>query len=749
MKKFLNIFVVFIFMFLCCGAIMFPTVFSRTDADIQVFEINSYQKLQEAYENNYNNANAVLKLTANLDLTGEESFEMPDSVVFLGTFDGNGYQVTINKVNKTENGLYYGLFPRANGATIKNLKVVGDVEFEFDHENTEYIYAGVLVGEAENVKFENCELGLVNVGGHTGSIASFSAYSNVDFGVFAGKLVGNNSLDDVNVLNCASYYNINAVISKNVPLNVGGVVGVLEKGSILNTLSFGNTEISSTLTGPLGLVNYQNVGGVAGYAIGTNTRIKNTCYGGDINSDSENNVGLNTNVGAIIGCASSTSTPTSYNINFDYWTEDLLSVGAGLVLDSAKVAKVELINKAFLTETENFDNASPAWNFDVIWTMRDSNLRLQHFLTFQYSFANILDVTQVLQSAEFVDTNGNVLSAKYGEEINIKLTLKEQYKNFYSLTSVILNSNNIEMDLTGTKQEDGGYIIPIIVNDSTDGTYSFVMNADIFNCIVTVFDATQGGVKSTDATSSVSEMNLAFSYNSNVKRVTAVGSGIYAFDYWKCYYKNGDEWEEIDFDDYKYVSQIKILFGTAPFNKEFKLEAYFTSDKAVDLKFPSFNDLKVKSLKVSGQEYDGEPIKVSPNAIVNFEIITKKGYKLNYNKFLEDMKLYYGENTVTMISDPIENEETFETAYKFNLYMRNRTDTDSTEMELTFSIDKENSSNGGLAWWVYLLISVAVIGVIAGVVVIIIKKRGGGRKGGSSKAGKTTEKKTSYDDYYI
>ncbi len=782
MKKYLSFIFIFVFMLFCCGTVFIADNFSRAQADSTIVRISNQNEFKAAFEgSHYAEKNVQFILTDDIEFMDDFNINIDCSAIFEGTFDGQGhklsggYRLTFNNYANT---YYLGLFPQAKNATIKNLKLTGrDRTYTLQPAGINEIYIGGLVGYGENVKFENCELGEITTRMQGDEVIketltiSAETYSNINFGAFAGKLKNDLNSEEYSIYNCVNYYDFIAYPKSNSTLRAGGLVGVLEQCKILNSISYGNINLVSSMeTAPENEIATQYIGGIAGYVIGTQSKIQNTCFAGDITATEAQLEGnpqtISPKIGAIIGGVSA-SAPSTGNINFDYWLNDnLSSVGEGLTITSDKVDCVETINQTFLIDKTKFNPASASWDFEKIWIMnKDSNIHLQHFQSFEYSLADILDrATQVLdRSQSYFIVDGQPVAdqvgyirdgvlVKYGQTIGIKLVVKENYQKFYSLIDVVLNLNtSVPVDLGSAKQEDGSYLIEIEANNSTAGSYSFVMDADLFNCIITVSEAAkeggQGGVKMYGATSTVQEMTLVFSIQSQSQRIVGVGSGIYTFSHWELYYQGNSGWEKVN--DYEEEnSALNIIFGSGLFDREFMLMAYFTDEDAVFVKFPTFNNAKIESIKISGEDYTGDSIAVSPTGTVAFEIVSKNGYALNYTKFIYDMELHYGENSVVMVGDPIKNEEDGNTTYKFNLYMKNVQNLEADEMELNFSIEDEKSSDSGLPVWGYVAIIGGGVLLIAGITILIIKKRGGGKRGGP-RAVKTTQKKSSYDDYYI
>jgi hypothetical protein len=147
------------------------------------------------------------KLVNNLDFSGYSWVYVNTS--FKGIFDGQGY--TISNLTLTGLSNIGGIFPRANGATIKNL-VVDNVHVS----TTGTFRAGILVGRIENTQsyIENIV------------IKNSSVYSSDTNGV--GGLVGNIS-KSTDIFNVAI---IDSNVENNV-VNVGGLVGRIDGGALV------------------------------------------------------------------------------------------------------------------------------------------------------------------------------------------------------------------------------------------------------------------------------------------------------------------------------------------------------------------------------------------------------------------------------------------------------------------------------------------------------------------------------------
>ncbi|MFR9629039.1 MAG: fimbrillin family protein [Rikenellaceae bacterium] len=175
---------------------------------------------------------------------------------YSGTFDGNGYDIE-NLDIEVSNDKHQGLFGLTNGATLKNISLVG-ITVEGS------IYVGGLAGEISGTTINNCSVsgsssveGDNNVGGLVGSsdsdveitncYVSGSVTGDVD-GACVGGIVGCVGNQGTNITNC---YNKSSVSGSNAysqyQVSVGGIVG-----------------LDNASNNPSAITNCYNVGGISG-----------------------------------------------------------------------------------------------------------------------------------------------------------------------------------------------------------------------------------------------------------------------------------------------------------------------------------------------------------------------------------------------------------------------------------------------------------------------------------------------------
>ena len=198
-----------------------------------------------------NNPNAALcaRLTADLDLSGEEwePFSPADGYVssaYAGTFDGDGHTISGLSINSSESN--QGLFGLINGAAIQNLNVEGSV-------SSTNSYVGGIVGKVQSGTIENCSFSGTVTSGHTSGYA----------GGIAGY-AGNSASQKAVIENCSNSGDIAGATA-------GGIVGYAKYSSLQNCYNVGSIQgknrsggIAGQLQNNCGAENCYHIGEVQG-----------------------------------------------------------------------------------------------------------------------------------------------------------------------------------------------------------------------------------------------------------------------------------------------------------------------------------------------------------------------------------------------------------------------------------------------------------------------------------------------------
>ena len=185
---------------------------------------------------------------------------------YQGTFDGNNKTITNLYINASQ--YYMGLFGCTYEGTIKNLT------FEYANVTNTNNYAGVLVGNAyggstlQNIKISNtCQ---IKGGKYTGGIAGYlvgNAYNCVNYATvqgiqYIGGLCGHYSRSRTgnSMTACANYGNVTAS-----SLDVGGLVGYFDSGTIQDCANYGGVKGTGRVAGMAGTVTNGKIQNVFSY----------------------------------------------------------------------------------------------------------------------------------------------------------------------------------------------------------------------------------------------------------------------------------------------------------------------------------------------------------------------------------------------------------------------------------------------------------------------------------------------------
>ena len=238
-------------------------------------------------------ADTYWKLTTDIDLNGNNLKWPPEDFLwipigydynpFSGNFDGNGKTISNLRIYNTD-FRYIGLFGYTDGASIKNLGIVGSSLVATGSFTTlEGVYAGSMAGFANNTVIDNCYYTGGNIFSY--ELSSYYYYS----GGIVGYIGGNSAIN-----NC---------------YNTGGIV-------------FDNSPFYNDYSG-----------GIAG-CIGGNSTINNCYNAGGIDS-----YHYSSYKGGIVG-----NTPAATAVNNSYYLFTCGAAGAGVAQTEAEMKSTEFIN---------------------------------------------------------------------------------------------------------------------------------------------------------------------------------------------------------------------------------------------------------------------------------------------------------------------------------------------------------------------------------------------------------------------
>ena len=339
--------------------------------------------------------NVTVKLESDLDLSEFNNWtpiggeEFTATAVFSGTFDGGNHTISGLNINTSER--LAGLFGNIDG-TVKNLKLTGKIQGDG--------YVGGIAAFLYGGTIENCYVSLSSFIGREvmGGIAAAATFNaEIRNCTYSGSVQGYTNKEQID-----EDYGY-----------VGGLVGLLTGGSLMEKCSFEGGEINGTdgtggLVGVISNATMQNcihragdidapqgqyVGGVAGH-VGSKGKIINCCYcEGQINGYSyvggvagyaikETNIGIGSSTGLQYGIENcyyrsgtvkcSKTMGGSDTTDRGIGVKPSTGIGIGVSEDSNPSGVAQPLTASELKTQSKFKN----WNFDSIWTMGDNHPEL-------------------------------------------------------------------------------------------------------------------------------------------------------------------------------------------------------------------------------------------------------------------------------------------------------------------------------------------------------------------------------------
>ena len=692
-----------------------------------------------------------ITLTSDIDMNGIIlEGKSNSSGAFTGVLDGNGFSISNLSFGNAEGANNFALIPFAQNATIQNLKISGSASFSFSQTEYNVVNVGLLVGRASGTTISNCEIAV------DGVQLDFSNNS-ANVGLIAG-----------NVENCQIYdivvkSDLRVVLSSDAQYNIGGLVGAFSSSSIRRSLFFGAITISSQNQ------SFDSVfaGGLMGFVQGTNSQIRDNGVSATLTSEFATRGGL-------IGQVSSNSSVMLSNLNYCYWVDaSLPAVGSNgeQYSQTQTLTTISGLSYSFLSNKNNFDPSSAGFDFDLVFGVANTEIVLQRFQTFTFSFDEALD--EYIDRAVFIvdeqEQQGPLTNISYNTQIAIKLYLNSQLNSGYSVANLVefLNLrqifiNNVGADLSAyqisSDSLENSFIVSFDANGLTTGSYSFEIFAKGYQCeFVAARDGEilPGGV-TFSGVDPVESRTQTLSVESSQMSISAVASGYYTFDHWNLYYldENGawnqqaeTDWANNDFGVIPSLARLPIIFGVAPFDQAFKLEAVFSSENGINIDFVNLNSDHISSIYVQGILYNNQPVTILRTLTnASITITMEQGYEFDSQAFVSSLRTLYNQNVSVQDVVTYSKNTEGQNVYNLSINVARICENGANEF-INFSlptIAEDDGSGGGLLWLWITLPCVLIVTAAVVILIIYLRKRNQARNNVKKK-----EKEINYKDFYM
>ena len=717
---------------------------SKAEGSISVSQANAEEVFSDLSKY------SSITLTSDIDMSeisleGKQNADQP----FTGVLDGNGHTISNLSFASQNSANNFALIPYALGAEIKNLKISGKATFDFSNTENTVVNAGLLVGKAFDTTISNCEIAVDNI------TLDFSK-SSANVGLIAG------SADLCQISDVVVKGGLDVKVDQGNTFNIGGLVGAFSSSSISRSIFFGSISTSKEQDSSQEVF----VGGLLGFAQGGDCKIKD-------NGSSATLTSTFAVQGGLIGQVSSNSAVASYNLNYCYWTgADLPAVGSNgqQYGKTDTLTSISGLSHSFLLDSQNFDPSSTGFDFDLVFGVADTEIVLQRFQTFSFSFNDTLN--DYIEKPVFIVDGAEkeeLTSVAYGKEIKIKLSINKQLDNGYNVENLVeylevqrILVSNSSVDIRGynitSNAGENAFEIDFAANGTTAGSYSFEIFAKSYQCEFVAAKDGQvlpGGV-TFSGVDPVESRSQSLTVESAKTTIMAVASGYYTFDHWNLYYRdqNGQwktepeaNWENSDFGVNSTLASLPISFGIKPFDQAFKLEAVFSSENGIAIDFVNFNSDHIALVKVQGNTYNNQPViilRTLTNAII--EVVMNEGYEFDSHAFARSLQTMY--NQAVAVEEVVTQSQNSDGQNVYTLKVDvAKICENGDEGFINFSLPSKVADNGSGNNLLWLWITLPCVIVAAGVAVFLIvyfKKRGQARANVKKK-----EKEISYKDFYM
>ena len=479
------------------GIIPTSTRLENTSTNIYIYDITDFIDFKNKVNDGDTFSGKTVNLMDDIDLSSVCSSTLGSWIaigdnnngknnVFEGTFDGNYHKIDNLYIDEYSSGnSNYGLFGKVDNAVIKNLILNSGTVKVIDSGSVSNpdLHIGGIVGDSSNSNIINCgnktevyseSSGMVRIGGISGY-----AYNTIINGCY-------------NKANVTGYNKLNYGYA-------GGIVGILEKGRVINSYNTGditqyrlpNANHNSQTGGITGEVGYErgnsfinysyncgrvfgsnNIGNITGCNYGT---ITNNYF---VNYSPNSPTGVNQ--GASVNCISVTSDTlkTYASVLGSNWKEDKYNLNNGFPLLEWEYPSVTLEQKNIFVKAGD----------KVQLTIKQNELSKSVLKTF--STSDFLWKTSNNDIAS-VDSNGFITG------LNVGYTTITGYnaENDIKLKVIVNVYRNVSEAITRPQIESGSSYTVVLKEDGTVWTSGANEVGQLGNGKITTCSEREGQVK--------------------------------------------------------------------------------------------------------------------------------------------------------------------------------------------------------------------------------------------------------------
>jgi len=349
------------------------------------YEITSAEDLQWVANNRSiwysgQNTKKYFKQTADISMpNGQQTLSPigsgsgPDSGLFVGEYDGQGYTISnlvivvdtgeysVNNTHHTRAGLFAIV---ANNSVIKNVRVTNHTVTSYDRGlcgagEEMNSYAGGIVAELRNSIIENCAV-------YSGVVRAEALMNTSPGGTSLAKAGGIVGYSEVNsqIKNCFSKANVWAVATQRSGFvgskyaRAGGIAGEMRHTTIEYCYSSG--IVQATTDGSYTRVS--DSGGVVGHTIESSTVRRSYATGQVTANYLGNGSQAATTKGGIVGRGG-----LNYTIQYNVFSESTGINADRTIGDIASVPNNKRVSDSAMTNGSTFTVSPYSWNFTTTW----------------------------------------------------------------------------------------------------------------------------------------------------------------------------------------------------------------------------------------------------------------------------------------------------------------------------------------------------------------------------------------------